>query len=786
VQSNLLQRKCGCGQSASLTGQCSECQRKKLAPERGLTDSANESEAPPVVHEVLRSSSKKIQPKLKVSQSNDKYEQEADRIADQIMRMPEPSVMANGSAVGGENLSIQRLEKSEDERDQPEELQLKPLVGAESIQRQELEEDEEKDDEEEMLQTKRSSSQVPEVIPSIETGIQSLRRSGGQPLPPSIRTFMESRFNQDFSDVRLHTTVQASQLAQSLDARAFTIVKDIVFGTGEFNPSADYSRHLLAHELTHVVQQTGAKEAKRQLNQGREQIVFRQPKQMVGNIVPSSQTSLSNPSSSSIPATQQDCLDGAFMNDTQALKTFFQARQLAKQWTDTALTVFNKVRNGTGSPDEEGLVNTSFKARFGDLDTFAGMKDISKGGVPKPRVAQNASDVVFEVITRIAQVLSSGLTPVIERSVLPSSPIQSLGFELDFMANQRKGLSQREAIVASGAPVFCGQTPTGNACAMNVGGFFDPNENAIALCDLFFFSNSDQQRIGAAILIHELVHAVVQPGRMDIYTHDRLFRVLQAAPDTLGRVGGLALNNPDSITEFIRVVAEVTTEGSAGLSPRSIAPDDRFEGFGNRETEVALALGFASERITRTQEVMANLFDSGTGTTRSITVSTSGREWGSSEARQHGCRIQRIFENTDSRAKGLGKPCEGTERINSDGVDLINEIQRICAETFLAFFDPLTLRYQPKAVPGFPVVWISGNINVILIDESFFSLDPPAQARAIILGMQKRSIQIPTGSLGTPSMTASISVVDGISSTHVELMDAIFNETFKFFAGPGG
>jgi len=191
-----------------------------------------------------------------VSQPNDKYEQEADRVADQIMRMPEPSVTPNESAIKGENLSIQRLENSEDERDHPEEnLQLKRLVGAESIQRQELEEDEEKDEEEEMLQTKHSSSQVPEITPSIEMGIQSLRRSGGQPLPSSIRTFMESRFNQDFSDVRLHRTVQASQLAQSLDAQAFTLHRNIVFGAAQFQPQTPTGQRLIAHELAHAIQQ---------------------------------------------------------------------------------------------------------------------------------------------------------------------------------------------------------------------------------------------------------------------------------------------------------------------------------------------------------------------------------------------------------------------------------------------------------------------------------------------------------------------------------------------------
>jgi hypothetical protein len=256
--SGLLQRKCDCGKSAGLTGKCSDCESKKLTLQR-RSNQQEENETPPVMHEMLRSDFPKIQPKLKISAPNDKYEQEADRIADQVMRMPEPSVAANSSALGEETLSIQRLEDSDDERDRSEEnLQLKPLVGAESIQRQELEEDEdeEKDEEEEMLQTKRSSSQAPEVTPSIETGIQTLRRSGGQPLSPSLRTFMEPRFGQDLSGVRLHTTEPAAQLAENLNAQAFTLRNDIVFGAGKFQPETVVGRRLLAHELTHVIQQS--------------------------------------------------------------------------------------------------------------------------------------------------------------------------------------------------------------------------------------------------------------------------------------------------------------------------------------------------------------------------------------------------------------------------------------------------------------------------------------------------------------------------------------------------
>jgi hypothetical protein len=84
---------------------------------------------------------------------------------------------------------------------------------------------------------------------------------GGQPLNDTTRAFFESRFGHDFQDVRLHTGRDASEAAQSLGARAFTVGSDVVFDQNQFAPETIEGRHLLAHELTHVVQQRGGGEA---------------------------------------------------------------------------------------------------------------------------------------------------------------------------------------------------------------------------------------------------------------------------------------------------------------------------------------------------------------------------------------------------------------------------------------------------------------------------------------------------------------------------------------------
>ncbi len=84
---------------------------------------------------------------------------------------------------------------------------------------------------------------------------QNALRSPGRPLDPSTRRFMEARFGHDFSRVRVHADGKAAVSAQAVNARAFTVGRDVVFGPGEYAPGSQEGQRLLAHELAHVVQQ---------------------------------------------------------------------------------------------------------------------------------------------------------------------------------------------------------------------------------------------------------------------------------------------------------------------------------------------------------------------------------------------------------------------------------------------------------------------------------------------------------------------------------------------------
>ncbi len=180
-----------------------------------------------------------IQAKLKIGAPNDKYEQEADRVADKVMRMSEARV--------------QRQEAEELEEENEKTIQTKLLIGQITplIQRTCAECEEEK---EESIQTKTENGKSPQMNNNIESGINALR-GGGQPLNKHTQEFFGSRMGADFSVVRVHTDVGADNLNRNLSAKAFTTGNDIFFSRGRYNPYSSKGKELLGHELTHVVQQ---------------------------------------------------------------------------------------------------------------------------------------------------------------------------------------------------------------------------------------------------------------------------------------------------------------------------------------------------------------------------------------------------------------------------------------------------------------------------------------------------------------------------------------------------
>lgn len=191
-QGVLLQRKCACGGSPGLSGECEKCGKKRMAG---------------------------LQTKLAIGEPGDAYEREADRIADQVLAMPPRST------IGVAPTRIQRF-----------------------------------------------AGQPAGQAGTAPASVDRTLAGSGRPLDLGLRQDMEARFGYDFSRVRVHTGADAEQSAREVNALAYTVGRDVVFGAGRFAPETREGQRLLAHELTHVVQQSGADQA--HVRQGNEKHGF--------------------------------------------------------------------------------------------------------------------------------------------------------------------------------------------------------------------------------------------------------------------------------------------------------------------------------------------------------------------------------------------------------------------------------------------------------------------------------------------------------------------------------
>jgi hypothetical protein len=175
----IIQRKCACG------GGCPSCEAEK--------------------------DNVKLQTKLAISSPGDAFEQEADTVADQVMRMPDPASQRQRTNAFTSNNQAPLIKR-----------QTNGAAG--------------------------SSTVASNFISRLGAGV---------PLDSASRSYFEPRFGRDFSAVRVHTDETAAGSAAKIAARAYTVGNNVVFGAGEWSPSSTAGRRLLAHELAHVAQQTG-------------------------------------------------------------------------------------------------------------------------------------------------------------------------------------------------------------------------------------------------------------------------------------------------------------------------------------------------------------------------------------------------------------------------------------------------------------------------------------------------------------------------------------------------
>jgi hypothetical protein len=201
----VVRRKCGCEKSSDSSGECEDCQSDRFVqrtPQFGHNFSNVRVHADSQVAESVRPQQRRaIQLKLMVGRVDDPLEHEADRWADQVLRLPDADLGPIGA----------------------------PAWGA----------------------SKSAADASPDAV-------EDVLREPGRPLDPESRTFFEPRFGFDFSRVRIHADERTAQAAAGIGAQAFTAGEHVAFGRVPFALHSAAGSRLLAHELAHVVQQTGA------------------------------------------------------------------------------------------------------------------------------------------------------------------------------------------------------------------------------------------------------------------------------------------------------------------------------------------------------------------------------------------------------------------------------------------------------------------------------------------------------------------------------------------------
>ena len=197
-----LQRKCACGGAAGPSGECAECGKKKRRTMQRFTSLGQPA------GDGFSQGNIASRPGLKINRPDDRFEREAEAVADAVM-----SGGATGSPANFSSISS-------------------PGVHRESF--------------------------VDDSAPVAPSIVHDVLSESGEPLDSATRGFMEGRFGHDFSQVRTHTGARATESARAVNAAAYTVGRQICFDANHYSPQTEPGRRLLAHELTHVLQQRDA------------------------------------------------------------------------------------------------------------------------------------------------------------------------------------------------------------------------------------------------------------------------------------------------------------------------------------------------------------------------------------------------------------------------------------------------------------------------------------------------------------------------------------------------
>jgi len=198
-----------------------------------------------------------FQTKLSVGEKDDKHEKEANKVADNVQKKAEekekPGLQKKEEGI--KEAAVQKMSKVEEEKPVQ-----KMSAGEKKDEKMPVNKKGLSDKEEKVMKKEASGTHAAHKV-SLEQRIRQ-SKGKGQTLPDKTRTFMETELGADFGEVVIHTDSEAIAMNKELNALAFTNGFDIYFNAGQYQPDSKSGQNLLAHELTHVIQQTGVSRKK--------------------------------------------------------------------------------------------------------------------------------------------------------------------------------------------------------------------------------------------------------------------------------------------------------------------------------------------------------------------------------------------------------------------------------------------------------------------------------------------------------------------------------------------
>jgi hypothetical protein len=482
--------------------------------------------------------------------------------------------------------------------------------------------DEPRKKEEETLQRKRAESGEVSGAPPI---VDHVLQQPGQPLDPATRAFMEKRFGYDFGQVRIHVDAEAAASARGVRARAYTVGRDVVFSANQYEPATVAGRRLLAHELVHTVQQSGAAPKLQRTCAGLD-ARFRKRQ------VAASSDPTRDPCRTRNP---QDCCDELDGCDRKSAVETALVNSGAR--LDRAIEKLDKLVIGR---ELRGALHQLFGKRRFKRKVLATLrqaqtwlKDVTVPESGKPESRKGAATATT----------TGGKEAESRRAPEKTPPEESAPFELPnepapLEENEPKALggSQPESVPGGsqgGAPtppdgnipsllqpsrpapcvgeektVLCG-LPCGPTCGPGI--LATTLNGAVVVCPASF---EDKPEFQEATMIHEAMHNAIEGPQRDIYSHTRLFRVLAQARDSDGVAGGIARQAPDSYAALVLAATGIGVDEF--IRGQEGAPEPKYEGFGlhrRQRASASVALGFASAGITKGYELVENLITEGSG-----------------------------------------------------------------------------------------------------------------------------------------------------------------------------